>query len=954
MKRDLFNHELMNFKNIFFLLVCVLLYNPKVSSQEYPFELPNTITSTINIETTKTQVFNNKLLGYNIEGFNSSLEKSFIKLVDPVTIRFPHGLWANFYEWETDGYQQDEWDHGSHQAALDVYDAKVKGHIGSIATLNNEKKAIANGKGYDMMWTYSVNFDDGPSSVARAKKDIGLGLEVKAIELGNEHFWKTQRSQRTATAADYLREASAISAALKSEFPNIKLSIPLGWRRNQGGYNATIIGNGNYFDAITVHKYLGADPDIPGESDKAYSSLLTAKLELAEDVNWVRNNYAPDKPVWLTEWGVSAGTSVHGGACLGMADAYLYMSENQQIFERANWFSFNRVLNAMVVVGANRQPVYPLKQRGYLSTYNILKDVFRDAIMLKTTVTSSTQLTTARGSVNAVNARATVKDGKTTVVAINLTNKPVEFELKLDNITYTGNFKHDALIFNDLGVVEPIDFYADALTPVKEGSGTIMLPPLSISKITNIVNDISVHIIEGTLEAEDFNESKEGVTISSNADRTYANDINTGDWLTFDVNVTETGMYDFEFEYAAAISSGLVRVELDNVLLFDNFSLPQTSSAIDFKTAIYNKVDLMQGLHSLKITIQSGSISLDKINVNFIHPLEKPTFVSLKDGDTVIAGSNIEVEASSSVEIDKIVSMELFIDDVSVRIISEAPFKWGYDGQNDVLLENKNEGQYVLKLVLTDNENRTAESSVTIYVGAQEADLTKDVFRLRNVATGEFLADEGGWANPLSMKGSGEDTNTHWTFVTTIIEGVEYYNIDSETNGIIRATNNTFSNPYSVVSTGKASPAGDADKRWLVHYYEADATYRFESNNNSLFLYHDQDGGVYNKNVPESDDRSKWKAISTSEILSATDKEILQSSVIVYPNPAKDKFTIAFKNLNEVRVEVYNVLGEVMYRATTNKNSIEIVPENNFKSGIYIVKVLADNQKIYVSKLFIK
>lgn len=954
MKRDLFNHELMNFKNIFFLLVCVLFYNPKVSSQEYPFELPNTITSTINIETTKTEVFNNKLLGYNIEGFNSSLEKSFIKLVDPVTIRFPHGLWANFYEWETDGYQQDEWDHGSHQAALDVYDDKVKGHIGSIATLNNEKKAIANGKGYDMMWTYSVNFDDGPSSVARAKKDIGLGLEVKAIELGNEHFWKTQRSQRTATAADYLREASAISAALKSEFPNIKLSIPLGWRRNQGGYNASIIGNGNYFDAVTVHKYMGADPDIPGESDKAYSSLLTAKLELAEDVNWVRNNYAPDKPVWLTEWGVSAGTSVHGGACLGMADAYLYMSENQQIFERANWFSFNRVLNAMVVVGPNRQPVYPLKQRGYLSTYNILKDVLRDAIMLKTTVTSSTQLTTARGSVNAVNARATVKDGKTTVVAINLTNKPVEFELKLDNITYTGNFKHDALIFNDLGVVEPLDFYADALTPVKEGSGTIMLPPLSISKITNIVNDISVHIIEGTLEAEDFKDSKEGVTISSNADRTYTNDINTGDWLTFDVNVTETGMYDFEFEYAAAISSGLVRVELDNVLLFDNFSLPQTSSAIDFKTAIYDKVDLTQGLHSLKITIQSGSISLDNIHVNFIQPLEKPTFVSLKDGDTVIAGSNIEVEASSSVEIDKIVSMELFIDDVSVGIISEAPFKWGYDGQNDVLLENKNEGQYVLKLVLTDNENRTAESSVTIYVGAQAIDLTKDVFRLRNVATGEFLADEGGWANPLSMKDSGEDTNTHWTFVTTIIEGVEYYNIDSETNGIIRATNNTFSNPYSVVSTGKASPADDADKRWLVHYYEADATYRFESNNNSLFLYHDQDGGVYNKNVPESDDRSVWKAISTSEILSATDKEILQSSVIIYPNPAKDKFTIAFKNLNEVRVEMYNVLGEVMYSATTNKNSIEIGPENNFKSGIYIVKVLADNQKIYVSKLFIK
>ena len=560
------------------------MFGFQLSAQNYPFNLPDNITATLNVETTSTEVFNNKILGYNIEGFNTRTEKDFLELVNPVTIRFPHGVWANFYEWQDDSYQQDDYDNGSHQAVLDIYVRSIKGHIGGIAALNRDK-ITRDGTGYDMMWTYSVNFDDGESSVARAKKDIGLGLEVKAIELGNEHFWKNQRSNRTATAEDYLKEASSVSAALKAEFPDIQLSIPLGWRRSQAGYNRIISGNGSYFDAITVHKYLGADPDKPGESDNAYSSLLTAKLELEEDVSWVRDNYGK-KPIWLTEWGVSAGSDVHGGACLGMADVFLYMAENQQIYDRANWFSFNRILNAMVVVGAGRQPVYPLKKRGYLSTYEILQDVLRDATMLKGTVTSTSQLTTSRGSVNAVNARATTKNGQTSVIAINLTDKPVEFELKFNNVMYAGEFKHEALIFDNVGVVSSVDYNLNQLDIIKEGSGKIMLPPLSISKITNIILDPTIKLIAGTIEAEDFmtggegvgysdttidntlsvGDDSDGVDVGTENNITYVGDTKNGEWLKYNVNVLQDGIYNFEFMYATILTDAMISIEMDDIL----------------------------------------------------------------------------------------------------------------------------------------------------------------------------------------------------------------------------------------------------------------------------------------------------------------------------------------------------------------------------------------------------
>lgn len=517
-------HTFPNLPRFIFILAISIHGLQDSFAQTYPFDdLPNTITATLDVDTEQQEEFKNTLLGYNIEGFNTGAQKDFIRKFDPITIRFPHGVWANFYKWQTDGYQQDSYDNGSHQTVLNTYVSSIKGHVGGIQQLNTERKAAHNGKGFDMMWTYTINFDDGASSVARAKNDIARGLEVKDIELGNEHFWKNQRSNRTKEPEDYLREAKAVSAALKDEFPDIRVSIPLGWRRNQAGYNAIIAGNKDHYDAITIHKYIGADPDKPGESDKAYSTLLSARLTLADDVNWVRNNYGPGKPVWLTEWGVSGGSDVHGGACLGMFDTYLYMSENQHIYDRANWFSFNRVLNAMVVVGSNREPVYPLKKRGYLWTYEILHDVLKDATMFDAQM-NTFQITTDKGTMNAVSARAVTKNGETTVVAVNLTDKPATFVLKFNGTTYSNSFKHEALVFDNLGEVNPVPVDQNMLDLIKNGSGTITLPPLSISKISNIDISIDVDVpVVNITSPVDGAVLVVGETVPFTADVTYAN-----------------------------------------------------------------------------------------------------------------------------------------------------------------------------------------------------------------------------------------------------------------------------------------------------------------------------------------------------------------------------------------------------------------------------------------------
>ncbi len=159
-KSNFFNNKT---SRLYKSLLVLLFFAPSlVMAQTYPFTLPATITAELNVETANTEVFKNTLLGYNIQGFDTELQKDFIRLVNPITIRFPHGVWANFYEWEDDTYQQDSYDNRDHQAALDIFvNSNYTGDIDGIAALNKEKTDIGE-KGFDMMWTYSINFDDGP------------------------------------------------------------------------------------------------------------------------------------------------------------------------------------------------------------------------------------------------------------------------------------------------------------------------------------------------------------------------------------------------------------------------------------------------------------------------------------------------------------------------------------------------------------------------------------------------------------------------------------------------------------------------------------------------------------------------------------------------------------------------------------------------------------------------
>ena len=228
----------------------------------------------------------------------------------------------------------------------------------------------------------------------------------------------------------------------------------------------------------------------------------------------------------------------------------------------------------------------------------------------------------------------------------------------------------------------------------------------------------------------------------------------------------------------------------------------------------------------------------------------------------------------------------------------------------------------------------------------------ENIYKLKNVATGKYLTSSG---SVIVASDSGIGLDKEWLFVPTTLNSKSYYNIDSKVNGVLRATGLGHSEPYIILSTTKAPPTQDVDKIWTLHYDEFDDTYRFEVKDSGRFLYHETDGKFYNLPTDENDERSKWQVETYGESLLNVEKNVLKiSSVRVYPNPAKDKFTIEFNKMNPTEIKIYTILGKLIYEQKITSSKLEINLPTKFTTGVHLLKVINNNNKIHYSKLIIE
>lgn len=328
---------------------------------------------------------------------------------------------------------------------------------------------------------------------------------------------------------------------------------------------------------------------------------------------------------------------------------------------------------------------------------------------------------------------------------------------------------------------------------------------------------------------------------------------------------------------------------------------------------------------------------LQIIDLNIDNSPFQVSLISPSNNESYEANKPIEISAEAFNDNGSISRVEFIINNQVFEEDSTSPYTVNYTPET--------EGTYTIKAIAYDQNNGSVSSEeINIEVFTRSAnDLSGDIYRLKNVATGKYLTSSGSF---IIASDSADGTDKQWQLVKAEVPGFDYYNIDSEVRGIIRFTGGA-NNP-GLVSTNFGSPNTNVDKIWRV-IANNDGSFSFATRTSDRFLYQAADGTMTHS--ANTDNRSKWLAESIT--LSIEDVSNSITSIITYPNPTNDNFTIQLNNIDNASISIYDVLGKKIYQKMNVREKVEVANQNRFKSGIYLIKVIDNNQKIYHNKLII-
>lgn len=346
-----------------------------------------------------------------------------------------------------------------------------------------------------------------------------------------------------------------------------------------------------------------------------------------------------------------------------------------------------------------------------------------------------------------------------------------------------------------------------------------------------------------------------------------------------------------------------------------------------------------------KTSGNSQPLYLQVIDLGIVEEPFRVSLTSPSDGQTFNVDDAVQISANAVDENGSISKVEFRVNGVYFEDDATNPYAVNWTPIAD--------GSYTIQAVAYNASNETVSSS-EITVNAQTLDpndLTGKVYRIKNLATQKYLKSSG--ANVVESDYVQADNALNWTFVKASISGKEYYNIDSEINGVLRGAGSGAGN--AIINTGRTSPNTDVDKVWTASYIEADKAFRFSVKDGSNYLYQEGISEYYNKSADVTDARSKWKLeLASSPPLSVKENILESAAVKVFPNPADNKFTIMYSGLNKATVTIYNIVGKMVYSNSIDKSSVQIENDGRFNSGIYLIKVVDDRQHVSYNKLVIR
>ncbi len=443
---------------------------------------------------------------------------------------------------------------------------------------------------------------------------------------------------------------------------------------------------------------------------------------------------------------------------------------------------------------------------------------------------------------------------------------------------------------------------------------------------------------------------------------------------------TNTSVKTVEHLYRGDVIVGAkVTSQIDNKSVIDyvicqdddtkTFSLPEMGLTFKGRFAV---VRTEQSLEKAQITLYIGEGS----NLTFgKHVLEADAdkkgtlvvegeadlsrvlgFKNLANNTVIEKGSNLSVEAVVGSDFTEVT---LWVNDVNVGTLTEAPYLW----ESHELLTNMSESTYILKLVAKDANNEIVESSISILTPGQWARTTD--FQPHPVpGTIQFENYDYGGADVAYYDRSAPDVSkyTYWEDenvdlnssqnIVVYNQGQEWleYTVDVASEGYydLFIRHSTRRSPEVVAFTVSLPDEGKTLLSDVAITYTGTGEYISENVGNFFFEKGVHVMRFYKLSYGYDMDYFELKLtqpVGNNEI------EIEQSRVQVFPNPATDKVIIALNGFYKADVTIYNINGQAMFQRQACDNEIQIYRGNEYKPGMYLIRVVDENRKTYYNKL---
>ncbi|WP_082026748.1 Ig-like domain-containing protein [Flammeovirga sp. OC4] len=358
--------------------------------------------------------------------------------------------------------------------------------------------------------------------------------------------------------------------------------------------------------------------------------------------------------------------------------------------------------------------------------------------------------------------------------------------------------------------------------------------------------------------------------------------VQAGEWLTYTVQVGESGLYKCEFRYASGNNEGRgpFFFELDGQKVSTDIDVDATQGWGDWVTASVSGIQLSEGKHVLKVNFVGGEFNLGKMNFTLESKNELPT-VSLVTADgnaDYDLGATITFNATADDTDGTITQVEFFEGTNSLGVVTTAPFT--LDWTPSVA------DSYSITAIATDDKGAsTTSDAVSIMINTV----------VENVP-------------PTVTVGTSDDL-------------VEY-----ELNTTITLT----------------ADAADSDGTITqVEFFEGTTSLGVVTEAPYTLDWRPVSLGTYAITAIATDNES---ASVTSEVLeveivegNVTSIEDESISIIHYPNPVKDVLNLELLE-NKQDVKLYDLNGRLLIEESTSKKVYKM-NLGQLQSGVYVLEI---------------